>query len=362
MGLPELSFAFSTAAQTVSARSKQGIVAMILHDAGVSSGVYTVAHEADIPSALGADNKAAVKRTMIGSISKPSKIYLAVIGADAAPVDGLDLLTALDYDYIVGPHDMTGEEAASLAAKVKELRAGNYIGKAVLPNQAADYEGVINFTGSEIVVDGTTYTTAEYCGRIAGILAGTPVEGSATGAALPEVTSVKKMTETALDTAIKAGQLVLYHDGRKVRLGRAVNSKTTLAVGADGATESKILKKIKAIEAIDLIHYYAVSTADDEYRGQCPNTYDNKMVLVAALRQFLKDLEAENILDSGTSGAELDLEATRAWLKEEDVDVSGLTDAEILQHNTEDYVFITMYGHILDAMEDFRIGFVILNR
>lgn len=355
MGLPELTFAYSTAAQTVSRRSKKSIVALIVQDAGLEKGVYTVASEADIPSELGADNRAYVKRALLGYISQPQKIYLAVVGSEEAPVDGMALLTALDYDYLAGPPTLTSEEAAAIAAKVKELRQGNYVGKAVLPKQAADHEGIINFDTDDITAGGETFTAAQYCSRIAGVLAGTSAQGSATGAALSEVTGVKTLTEQELDAAIDAGKLVLHHDGRKVRIGRAVNSLVTLA------GESRILKKIKAVETIDLIHYYAVTTADDEYRGQCANSYDNKLILVAALREFLRQLEDEDLLESGSSGAELDLESTRAWLKEQGVDVTELSDSEILQHSTESYVFISLYGRILDAMEDFKIGFSILN-
>lgn len=356
MGLPELSFAYSTAAQTVVRRSKRGIVALILQDTAPASGVYTVVHEADIPAELGADNQEAVRRALKGYLTAPSKVYLAVIGAAAQPVTGLDLLVGLDYDYIAGPPTLAPDAATALATKVKELRKGNYIGKAVLPGQAADDVGVINLVAEEIVTGGKKLTAAAYCGRIAGLLAGTPMEGSATGAALPEVTSVKAMTEKELDAAMDAGKLVLYHDGRKVRLGRAVNSKTSLTEG-----ETKILKKIKAIEAIDLIHHFAVTTADDEYRGQCANTFDNKMVLVAALRDYLLQLEQDEIVEEGSSGAELDLKATRAYLVEQGVDVTAMTDEEILHHNTDSYVFIRLSGRIMDAMEDFKIGLILKN-
>jgi hypothetical protein len=118
--------------------------------------------------------------------------------------------------------------------------------------------GIINFTGADIVSGGVTYQANAWCGRIAGILAGSPVTGSATGAALDEVTKVKSAITDELDKAIDAGQLVLYHDGRKVRLGTAVNSLTTL-----GSDQSEIMKKIKAIESIDLIHYYSITTAEE---------------------------------------------------------------------------------------------------
>ena len=360
MGLPELSFAYRVAAQSAANRSKKGVVALILRDEGLSEGVYTAAHEADIPTELGAENKAYIKRALTGYVSTPSKVLAAVLRAGeeetAAPTRGLDLLTAMDYDYVAGPPDITAEEAAALASAVKVRREKSYIGKAVLPGTAADSECVVNFTGEEILSGGRTYTGAEFCSRIAGMLAGTPAEGSATGAALPEVSSVKERTEKELDEAIEAGELVLYHDGRRVRLGRAVNSKTTVGQG-----ESDALKKIKVVETIDLIHYYAVTTADDEYRGQCANTYDNKMVLLAAMREFLRDLEGENLLEEGSSGADIDLDATRQYLKDQGVSTAELSEDELRRQSTGSYVFIELYGTVLDAMEDFRIGFTLKN-
>ncbi|MGN0178948.1 MAG: phage tail sheath protein, partial [Monoglobaceae bacterium] len=41
--------------------------------------------------------------------------------------------------------------------------------KAILPSVAADYEGIINFATDNIKVGAKTYTTAEFCCRIAGI-------------------------------------------------------------------------------------------------------------------------------------------------------------------------------------------------
>ena len=366
MGLPELSFAYRAAAQSAANRSKKGVVALILRDEGLDEGVYTVAHEADIPTELGAENKAYIKRALTGYVSTPSKVLAAVLNAEApeegqqavpaAPVRGLELLTAMDYDYVAGPPDLSKTEAAALAAAVKARRAKSYIGKAVLPDTAADHECVVNFTGAGIVSGGRTYTGSEFCSRIAGMLAGTPAEGSATGAALPEVSAVEERTEKELDAAIEAGELVLYHDGRKVRLGRAVNSKTTIGQG-----ESEAMKKIKVVETIDLIHYYAVTTADDEYRGQCANTYDNKMVLLAAMREFLRELEGENLLEEGSSGADIDLEATRQYLKDQGISTAELSEDELRRHSTGSFVFIELYGTVLDAMEDFRIGFTLRN-
>ena len=100
MGLPELYFSYSVAAQTAIARAKQGIVALLLQDTRVTAGVYTVSHEADIPAELGADNANYVKRALVGSTNRPQKLYLSVVGAEGTVEDALGQLTPRTYDYV----------------------------------------------------------------------------------------------------------------------------------------------------------------------------------------------------------------------------------------------------------------------
>ena len=68
---------------------------------------------------------------------------------------------------------------------------------------------------------------------------------------------------------------------------------------------------------MDLIRYYAITTVEDEYLGKCANTYDNKCILLTALRDYLSALEAQGVIRAGSSGAELDADATRAYLLEQ---------------------------------------------
>ena len=247
---------------------------------------------------------------------------------------------------------------------MKEQRKGRYIGKAVPPDTAADHEGIINFTASNIKVGATTYETgSKYASRIAGILAGTPADCSATYAPLPEVTGVDAIEDA--DAAINSGKLILINDGRQVKLGRAVTSKTTVADG-----ETQALKKIKMVAAVDLIRYYALTTIEDNYQGKCSNTYDNKCILLTALRGYLKELENGGVLLEKSSGAELDAAAIRAFLidqasKAGDVEetnrIKALDDAAVVKEDTGSYVFIRLFGYVLDAMEDFAVTLEVSN-
>ena len=345
------------AAILVSTRISRGAVALILRDAK-ANGVHVVCQESDIPTTLGADNIAYIKRTLMGYINRPSAVYVSVVPAAGTIAAGFSALAAYTYDYIAGPSDISAEDATALAALVKERRKLRYIGKAVLPNTAADYEGVINFVSAGIAAGGkTAFSAAAYCSRIAGMLAGTPAQCSATYAQLSEVTGVTA-TENP-DAAVDAGKLFIIDDGRVRKLSRAVTSKVTI-----GDTEPEALKKIKMTAAIDLIRYYAVSSVEDDYFGKCANTYDDKCVLLLALQDYLKSLEDSKVLESGSSGAVLDADATCKYLitaagddATEAERIKKLSDNEVIKENTGSKVFLKLYGNIMDAMEDFAIVF-----
>ncbi len=354
MGLPTITFSLQKAAQRAAARISAGRVALILRDEN-AKGLHTVYQQGDIPAELGQANKDAVLRALMGYINKPELIYLSVIGTADEIEAGFAALSAFSYDYLAGPVDIGADDAQALAEQVKAQRKLRYTGKVVLPNVAAEHEGVVNFVASGITVGATTYDAAAYCSRIAGILAGTPAECSATYATLSEVTDVTAVDKP--DDAVDAGKLFLINDGRRVKLSRAVTSKTELADG-----EPELLHKIKLVATVDLIRYHAISTVEDEYLGKCANTFDNKCILLTALGDYLKVLESRDVLQTGSSGAELDAAATRSYL----IGVAGddaarvdaikaMSDEQVVKENTGSKVFIRMFGKGLDAMEDFDL-------
>ena len=356
MGLPQLTFELQKAASTVVARTTQSIVGMILKDTK-ALGVHVIYQENDIPTELGADNVAYIKRALIGHINRPLCIYLAVVDSTSGTVSGgFADLGQYSYDYLVGPPDIASPDTTNLATLVINQRKNRYIGKLVLPNTASDNEGIINFTASNIKVGSTTYDAGDYASRIAGVLAGTPADCSATNAPLPEVTGVDAVEDS--DDAIDDGELILVNDGRQVKLSRAVTSLVTQG------DKPAALKKIKAVAAVDLIRYYALTTIEDNYLGKCANTYDNKCILLAALRGYLQTLEDGDVLLEKSSSAELDATAIREYLigqattagnTDEVNRIKALDDAEVIREDTGSYVFIRLAGYVLDAMEDFAI-------
>ena len=246
MGLPNILIEFKSKASTAIKRGNVGVVAVMVIEES-KTGVFKLSDITAVPEDITAENKAYVERTFLGG-QKPVK-YVQLICADTIE-NGLKLLETTHFDYLAAPHDVSSEDATKIATLIKAMRDNKNIRvKAVLPSTKADHEGIINFTTTDIVVGEHTYTAAEYCSRVAGLLAGTPLTMSATYYVVPEVDDVPKFTRDEINAKIDAGEFVIFHDGVKIKTGRAVNSLTTV-----GQEKSEDYKSIKIVDIMDLIY------------------------------------------------------------------------------------------------------------
>lgn len=354
MGLPNINIAFSTAASSAVSRSQKGVVAIILKDAA-ANGAHILTNKTQIPDALGADNKAYIARAFVGGVNPPRKVIVFVEPGDATNLTaGLAYLATQVFDYLAGPPEITVAECTAVAEWIAARRETGAAPKAVLPNKEADSEAVINFTQAGIKVGSIEYTAAQYCSRIAGLIAGTPITIACTYVPLSEVTDITRLTKAEMDTAIDAGKFILYHDGEKVKVGRGVNSlKTTTA--AKGVA----FKKIKIVEAVDMMQSDIRMIAQDNYIGKYANSYDNKCLLISAIKNYLKGLENSGILMLDASTVEIDMAAQEAYLQSVGVDVSKMTAQEIKAANTGDNVFLAASVSIIDAIEDIDLKITI---
>ena len=354
MGLPNINITFSTMAQALFQRGGKGVICMILKDSA-GTGEYTILTAKDIPSGISSDNKAVIERALIGNEFSPEKIILKVMDAEDDLSDGLTWAELQEFDYLVGPADITTPDTTSVVAWIKKEREAGRKSKAVLPDTAADYEGIINFSATAIKVASGTLTAAQFCSRIAGIIAGTSFQQSATFAALPEVLDAGRLTKSDADAAVDAGKFIIWYDGKKFKTGRGVNSLTSTAEGKGDA-----FKKIKIVEVMDLIKQDITRTAEDEFIGKYPNSYDNRCLLISAIKGYLDDLAADSILGPNPV-VEIDIEANRKWLKENGHDVTGMTDQEVKVANTGSVVNLKATIQILDVIEDINLP-IILNQ
>lgn len=349
MGLPNINISFQTAAASTVRRSQKGVVGLILKDANVSAaGEHRAQSILDIPKALDAVNRGYVERAFTGYLNPPREVILYVLSTEAEDLsDALSYFATVEVDYLCGPADCSETEASAIAAWVKEQRVKHSIVKAVLPDMAADSEGIVNFTTHGILINEVTYTAAAFCSRIAGLIAGTPMTISCTYAPLPEVTEIARLSRSEMDAAVDKGELILCHDGEKVKVARGVNSLTTTT-----QDKGKAFQKIKIVEAVDLIGHDLRRLCEDKYIGKYANSYDNKCLLITVIQGYLEELENAGILEKGKSAVGIDIQAQAAYLKSTGADVSGMSEQEIKETNTAEKVFLEASIRILDAIED----------
>lgn len=316
---------------------------------------------ADIPKTLSEFNKVQIELALIGYQTPPKKVIVYVIPESAEDYsEAQNYLETIRWDYVAVPQ-IKDTDVMSFATWVKALRdTKKKKVKAVLPNCPADHEGIINFATQKIITAVKEYTTSEYCSRIAGLIAGTPLTISCTFAPLPEVIDCDKNTVEELGTAIDQGELVLYDDGEKIKVARGVNSLVTTV---EGKLDS--FKKIKIIEAMDLMNDDIKKTSEDNYLGKYSNSYDNKCLLISAILGYLESLEIDGILNRGFSEVGINIETQSSFLKSigykmnDGRTVDEMNELEIKKADTKDKVFLYAKIKILDAIEEIDLPITI---
>ncbi len=354
MKLPNINIAFTTQATSAITRSQKGVVALILRDANANGG-HILTSPAQIPSTIGTENKDYITRAFLGYVNPPRKVIVYILPEDAANLtEALTYFKTQTFDYLAGPPDIIAAECTAVVDWIKNQREAGFTPKAVLPNTAADNEAIINFTTSGIMVGNTEFTTAEYCSRIAGIIAGTPMTISCTYAPLTEVSDVSRLAKNDMDNAINRGEFIIFYDGEKVKVGRGINSLQTTS-----PTKGEVFKKIKIVEAVDLIRKDIRETAEDSYIGKYTNSYDNKCLLISAIKGYFTGLENDGILDRGTSIVEIDVDTQEEYLLTSGKDTTKMSEQEIKSAATGDQVFLKAKITILDAIEDIDLNITI---
>ncbi len=361
MGLPDIIIEFSKKSVVAIQNGVLGIVGIILKDAN-NQGAMELRGIDEIPTGTSAFTKANTEYIARAFLGAPSKVIIYTL-----PTDATDYSEAFKYfanqkiHYLVGAPDISSSEATAIATWIKGIRK-NTIRRpvAVLPKTVGDNRAVINFevvNSSEIDkigVGDAQYTEAEYCSRIAGLLAGLDLKISATYKPLSEVTYIPSANPEEIDEAIDAGKLVLYNDGERIVLARGVNSLATVT-----EVDTEDLKKIKISAIQDLVETDIYSTINQSYIGNYSNSYDNKCLLITAIKGYLRGLEAteggKGYLKADSSTVEINVAKQKQYLESIGVDTSEMSVQDIKEANTGSKVFLKGTISILDAIEDVEI-------
>lgn len=350
MGLPEINIIFKTKGLTAIQRSERGIVAVILKDdteGGKSFGVYNSILDVDF-STFTQRNYEYLKLLYEGG---PYKVIILKVPTTAESLSPyLKKLHSLRWNYLTIP-GLTDDEKTLVSAWIKEAREKDHkTFKAVLPNCVADHEGIINLTTDNITstLGSTAFSTAEYCARIAGVLAGLSLARSSTYYVLSDITEADVPDDP--DERIDKGQLIIVFDSENYKIGRGVNSLTTFT-----AEKGAEFSKIKIMEGVDLYQDDIRSTFEEAYVGKVINDYDNKQAFIAAIRAYQKSLEGDVLDRSFDNSAEIDLEQQRLYIEGKGIDTSAMDDTAIAKYNTGSKVFVASHVKFVDAMEDLNL-------
>jgi hypothetical protein len=246
-------------------------VALILKDTVLTNTAITMNTINDMPSTLSAYNQDQITKTFLGNVNPPQEVIAYIEPSTETDYSaGMTYFETTTWDYLAVP-GIDAADATTVGNWIIGLRNNmNMRVKAVLPNTALNSEGIINLCATSFIVGATTYSTQDYCARIAGLIAGTPLTMSCTYTILPEVTDVQPhLTTTQLTQAVTAGELVLVNDGVKCKIYEGVNSltTTTVAKGAD-------YQKIKLVDIMDKVYSDLTMTIADNYVGKYPDDYN----------------------------------------------------------------------------------------
>lgn len=353
MGMPSISITFTELAATAIKRGERGIIAMILKDTTVpdTNPAVCVSNE-DVPATLTKDNQEQIKLALMGYVNTPKRVIAYILKDNAEDyTEALNYFKTVRFDYLVVPTVETDEKKDDIVSYVKTQRAAKKLIKAVLPNTVGDNEAIINFATQFMKKNDKTYTTEQYCSRIAGVIAGTPLTMSCTYAPLSELTDCQRLTQEEMDAAEEAGKFIVWWDGEKVKTGRGVNSFTTLT-----NLKNTQFQKVKIVEAMDMISNDIRMTVEDSYIGKYANTYDNKCLLISAIGNYFDQLIQADVIQSYTLGIDIDM--NRMYLKGRGKDVDSMTEFKVKTANTGSYVYLICKAYLLDAIEDvvFRIS------
>lgn len=171
---------------------------------------------------------------------------------------------------------------------------------------------------------------------------------SATYQVLSEIDSITESLTP--DEDIDEGKFILINDGEKVKVARGVNSLHILS-----GDKTKDMKKIKIIEGMDLMRDDIRSAFENNYIG-INNSYDNKVMFVAAINQYFDGLVREGVLyGDAENTADIDVNAQRDWLAQK-YDISEYSDEQIRKAKTGSYVFVTADVTFCDSIEDLKFS------
>ncbi len=354
MGLPEISITFKQKASDAIKRSARGMVAVILQDDTIEQFLTPCTRWKDVKKDEWTEESLKVLKLIFKG--GPQKVLIIREFRTEGSLDleqTLKEIMHINIDYICYPGYLS-KDLNILRDFIKEAHEKGKKVKMVLPDVEADDMHIINFSASYVTAkwldeeEPVTYTAAEYCCRMAGILAGLPLTQSCTYHVLDEIVDADIPEEP--DKDIEAGKLIIVFDGEKFKIGRGVTSLQTVT-----SDHPESFKKIKIVEGMDVIRHDIFSTFEDNYIGKVVNSYDNKQLFAGAVNTYLRSLQGSVLNGEAENMVQVSAEGNRGYLEEHGTDTTDMTQQELKEADTGSYMYLEGTCKFLDAMEDLRL-------
>lgn len=238
-------------------------------------------------------------------------------------VESYPSVNAIGY---VGTEAATKSLYASFAKRMRDEVGVKF--QAVLFNQAADYEGVVNVKNA-VTDEGASEASLVYW--VTGVVAGTAVNASATNKTYDgEFTVNVDYTQAQLEKAIQAGEFTLHQVGSDIRVLTDVNSLVTTT-----ATKGDIFKDNQTIRVCDQIATDIASLFVTKYLGVVPNDASGRTSLWADIVKHHEQLQDIRAIEDFT-----DEDVT---VEQGDTKKSVVVTDNVTVVNTMEKLYMTVY-------------------
>ena len=188
----------------------------------------------------------------------------------------------------------TAQQTIANWVKAMQEEEGKNI-TAVLTNYVADSQYVINNVQGITLSDGSTLTAAETGAWIGGVTAGAKITESNTARKFVGAIDVTpRMTKTEMETAIKAGKLILTVDkSQNVTVVADVNSLTSTT-----QTLGDIMKQNRSVRTACGIREDIGTVWDSNIKGKYNNNEEGRSIFKSALVEYFADLERRGAIQN----------------------------------------------------------------
>lgn len=355
MGLPEIIITFRKKASAAIARSTRGMVAVLLQDDTAEQFLTPCTRWKDVKETEWTKESLKVLKLIFkGGPRQVLAVRIVQTDGSYDLTGTLQQIMHMNIDYLCYPKYQTSDLTA-LREFIHEAHEKGKKVKAVLPGVEADDMHIINFASSYVTAkwideeEPASYTGAEYCCRVAGILAGLPLTKSCTFYVLDEVVDADIPEDP--DKDIDDGKLVIVFDGEKHKIGRGVTSLQTVTQDTP-----EDFKKIKIVEGMDVIRHDIFSTFEGSYVGEVVNSYDNKQLFVGAVNDYFRAMQNAILNAEAENTVRISAEGNRDYLEMHGIDTTDMTEQELLEADTGSYMILEGTCTFLDAMEDLKLN------